>query len=303
MPCMILSCTIILYYTILYYAILDYTQGSGFIWDRDGHIVTNYHIVADSNDMVVQFAGGEECPARVLGASPECDIAVLELVDCQRPQQAQPLGLSWLWPRVGDRVATFGHPGPWSPILAEGVIAAHGRQASKTFRWWETRRSMRRFLRYCDVDGVVLSTATVSRYSSGGPLLSPNGRVVGLSTWRFAAPLTGGTTPRVTAGIATWVLRRVVPRLIADGEYQIPIAGIERKIGPARFLVDEHAAVYPAARAILPQVYGSALLGLRAHGARLWLKPSEEAHHAGLHRFDEVMHTYIYIYIYIYIYT
>lgn len=251
------------------------SHGSGFIWSKKGEIVTNMHVVMDATLLVVQFAGGEERRAKVVGGSRECDIAVLRIVDADAaPMPAQfqePLQLGHP-PRVGDRVAAVGHPGHWAWLLGDGVVSATGRHSSRLLEKMNTHGGLRRFQRHCAVDGMFMSSALGGPGSSGGPMLYVDGTVAGITTWQFS----GGSYPRIMVAIDVQVLRRVVPALLADGEYRAPSAGIEGGLFPAKIA--------------WPLRHGNAFLGLRGEGVRLLGLPGKEARAAGVRCLDELLY-------------
>lgn len=256
------------------------SHGSGFVWDAAGHIVTNFHVVRGATLLTVHFADDAACRARVIGGSPECDLAVLAVTKgCLAARQTwwrarvgpRPLELQRQRPRAGQRVAAVGHPGHWSLLVGEGVVSGVGRRTSRLLRELKASGNVDSFQRRCAADGLVLATSIgAGSGSSGGPLLSTSGRVVGVVTWQF-----GGAVD-VIAAIDAEVLRRVVPFLIDAGEYLPPTVGLEVGLGAARLALPKHGG-------------NNALLGAHPEGVRLWGRPGPEAHRAGLRRFDEVL--------------
>lgn len=247
------------------------SHGSGFIWDDEGHIVTNYHVVQGSSLLTVQFASGDERRAKVVGKSEDCDLAVIRLVDGQPAPTAGPaLRLVQRPPQQGDKVYAAGHPGHWSGFLGDGSVAAVGRHSSRLLvSLGVGGGGLRRFQRHCAADGIVLSTAVSGQGNSGGPLLSPAGEVLGVNTWLFMEPL------RVLVSIDHSVLARVAPALLEFRSYRAPTVGFEGHVWNARMR-------WPRPRA-------NAYLGVRVDGARLGLSPGKVANAAGLRRFDELL--------------
>ncbi|CAK0868085.1 unnamed protein product [Prorocentrum cordatum] len=246
------------------------SHGSGFVWDSWGHIVTNSHVIQGAALVSVQLADGSERRARVVGSSPDCDLAVLEVLD-GTPALPPPLPLLRRPLRAGTHVTTVGHPGHWLALLGDGVVSAVGRRSSRLTERLGSGGGLRRFQRWCAVDGFVISTAAGGPGSSGGPLLTAGGHVAGVATWMFD----GGRQPRIMVAIGVDVLRRVVPALVERGEYLGPRAGVEGRLASARLR--------------LPSLRGNALLGLRGEGVRLWMPPGGAARAAGLRCFDEIL--------------
>lgn len=237
-------------------------HGSGFVWDRQGHIVTNHHVVRDALRVSVEFRSGEERPARVVGGSPECDLAVLRV----EGPPVRPLRPQRRLPRVGQRVVTVGHPSHWAWMVDSGTITGVGRQSSRGLKRIASRGSMKRFQERCAADGLVFSSALSGPGSSGGPMLSPDGEVVGVTTWLYH----GLATPYISAAVSAEVLWRVVPSLVAVGEYALPTVGFERHLGRAR-------------------VGWTPLFGVRSEGAIVGGGLDEQAAEAGLLRGDEIL--------------
>jgi len=251
------------------------SHGSGFVWDASGHIVTNFHVVRGASLLAVQFSGDKECRARLVGGSPDCDLAVLLVAQgcfTHPSQLPPPLPLERRTPSPGERVAAIGHPGHWSLLVGEGVVSGVGRKGSRLLSHMQTAGGLSTFQRHCAADGIVLTTAAAAGPgSSGGPLLSAAGRVAGVTTWQFG----GLSQPHVMVAISVDVLHKVIPDLIQKGEYHVPQVGVERSLGRARLA--------------WPRRHANALLGVRAEGVRIWGPPGAEARRAGLRCFDEVL--------------
>ncbi len=185
-------------------------SGSGFVYDRDGHIVTNYHVVEDANQIVVSFGEGMEMPARVVGVDPPNDLAVLQ-VDAL-PEGVSPVELGDSDElQVGQYAVAIGNPfGQFERTLTVGVISALNRTLSL-----ENNRVLR---------GVIQTDASINRGNSGGPLLDSRGRLIGVNTAIFSPT---GTSAGVGLAIPVNKLKRVVPVLIERGRFPHPWLGIE----------------------------------------------------------------------------
>ncbi|WP_374688334.1 S1C family serine protease [Promineifilum sp.] len=183
--------------------------GSGFIWDDAGpgagHIVTNYHVIADADRIEVIFADESEAEAEVVGVDPRNDLAVLRVVGTTAPLNPLPLGGS-ADIRVGQRAIAIGNPFGLDQTLTTGVISALGRPL-------ETDAGDFIF-------NVIQTDAAINPGNSGGPLLNSRGQVIGINTAiQQGAEGIGFAVPVDT-------LKRVVPVLIAEGRYQHPTLGL-----------------------------------------------------------------------------
>ncbi|OIO93780.1 MAG: hypothetical protein AUK03_07765 [Anaerolineae bacterium CG2_30_64_16] len=184
-------------------------SGSGFLWDAEGHIVTNFHVVQDAQKIEVSFGGDTALPATVVGTDPINDLAVLKVDSV--PAGAQPLetttstGL-----QVGQTAIAIGNPfGQFERTLTVGVISALNRTI-------ETDSTVLR--------GVIQTDAAINRGNSGGPLLDSSGRLIGVNSAIYSPT---GTSAGVGLAIPVDKVRRVVPALIQDGRYPHPWLGVE----------------------------------------------------------------------------
>ena len=140
--------------------------GSGFVIDRDGHVVTNQHVVAGAETVTVKFHDGEEVDARVVGTDASTDVALLELeedVDVEPLRLGSSDGLE-----IGDPVIAIGSPFGLQGTVTTGIVSALDRQ-----------------LRAPDgftIDGAVQTDAALNQGNSGGPLLDARGRVIGINS-------------------------------------------------------------------------------------------------------------------------
>jgi len=185
--------------------------GSGFIWDNAGHIVTNYHVVADADQIEVIFSDESTVEARVIGTDQRNDLAVLQ-VDAAAAVDAsaaplRPLALgSTADIRVGQRAIAIGNPFGLDRTLTTGVVSALGRPL-------ETDSGDYIF-------NVIQTDAAINPGNSGGPLLNSRGEVIGINTAiQQGAEGIGFAVPVDT-------LKRVVPVLISDGRYPHPTLGL-----------------------------------------------------------------------------
>jgi S1-C subfamily serine protease len=184
-------------------------SGSGFVWDVQGHVVTNFHVIQDARRIEVSF--GDDLPreAEVVGGDPATDLAVLRVQDAPDGLLPLELGASGSL-RVGQTAYAIGNPfGQFERTMTEGIISALNRTI-------ETDQTVLR--------GVIQTDAAINRGNSGGPLLDSQGRLIGVNTAIFSPT---GTSAGVGLAIPVDKVRRVVPALIRDGRYPLPWLGIE----------------------------------------------------------------------------
>ncbi len=183
-------------------------SGSGFIFDDQGHIITNHHVVEGAEQLDVIFADGTTMPATVVGSDAYNDLAVLR-VQGAPPQSIRPLPLGESHNlKVGMRVAAIGNPFGLDRTLTTGVISALGRTIER-----ENEAAL----------GEMIQTdAAINPGNSGGPLLNLRGEVIGVNTM-IRSP-SGGS---VGIGFAVPVdtVKRVAPELISKGRYEHPWLG------------------------------------------------------------------------------
>ncbi len=185
-------------------------SGSGFVWDAAGHIVTNFHVVADASTITVSFGEGSEVDAQVVGIDPPNDLAVLRAAFL--PDGVTPIELGDSdGLLVGQRAIAIGNPfGQFERTLTVGVISA----VNRTVEVGDNQ-----VLR-----GVIQTDASINRGNSGGPLLDSSGRLIGVNTAIYSP---SGTSAGVGLAIPANKLKRVVPELIATGRFPHPWLGVE----------------------------------------------------------------------------
>jgi S1-C subfamily serine protease len=201
--------------------------GSGFVWDKRGHIVTNFHVVAAGNAARVTLADQSDWEARVVGTAAEKDLAVLRIdapADRLRPL---PVGSSDEL-RVGQSVFAIGNPFGLDQTLTTGVVSALGREIQS--------------LAGIPIRDVVQTDAAINPGNSGGPLLDSAGRLIGVNTAIYSP---SGASSGIGFAIPAHAVAWVVPDLIRYGRVRRPVLGIE--LGPetvARRLGVEGVVVY-----------------------------------------------------------
>jgi 2-alkenal reductase len=181
-------------------------QGSGFVYDQAGHIVTNNHVVEGAQQIVVTFADGRSTPATIIGTDPASDLAVLQ-VDLAATLAAVDLADSDAL-KVGQMVVAIGSPFGLESTMTMGIISALNRSFPEgTFQ----------------VPDIIQTDAAINPGNSGGPLLDLYGRVIGVNS-RIDSPIRASSG--IGYAIPSNIVRAVVPQLIASGEVQHPWIGI-----------------------------------------------------------------------------
>ncbi|MCE9634731.1 MAG: trypsin-like peptidase domain-containing protein [Planctomycetes bacterium] len=188
-------------------------SGTGFVWDVEGHIVTNFHVVEGGNDFVVTLTDRTQRHATLVGTAPSYDLAVLEMedvADLPRPLVALPLGDSSNL-RVGQTVFAIGNPFGLDQTLTHGILSGLGREVqSPTGR---------------PIYDVIQTDASINPGNSGGPLLDSSGRVIGVNS-QIASP--SGGSAGIGFAIPVGTVTRVVPELIRSGGfYRRPVLGVQ----------------------------------------------------------------------------
>lgn len=190
--------------------------GSGFVFDKKGHIITNAHVVDNAQRITVTFLDGRSFHAELVGTDIFTDIAVIK-VDAE-PSLMQPLFLgdsSNL--RVGEPIAAIGNPFGLSGSMTAGIVSQLGRLLPTQGSGFS-------------IPDVIQTDAAINPGNSGGPLLNMRGEVIGINT---AIQSTTGEFTGVGFAVPSQTLAKIVPKLISDGEYHHPWIGISgRDINP-----------------------------------------------------------------------
>jgi len=182
--------------------------GSGFVWDADDHVVTNYHVIAGASEAWVRLSDGRDYEATLVGASPDHDLAVLRInVPTNRPPPV-PVGSSKDL-RVGQRVYAIGNPFGLDWTLTTGIVSALDRSLST-----DTGAT---------IEHLVQTDAAINPGNSGGPLLDSAGRLIGITTAIYSP---SGAYAGVGFAVPVDTVNRIVPKLIATGRYERPTLGI-----------------------------------------------------------------------------
>jgi S1-C subfamily serine protease len=194
-------------------SVSEFGSGSGFVIDKEGHIVTNNHVVESADQVRVTFSDGTVAMAGIVARDEDSDLAVLK-VDSE-PANLVPLEFgdsSSL--HVGQRVIAIGNPWDLGGTMTVGVVSALGR----TLPGRITADAS-----YYSIPDLIQTDAAINPGNSGGPLLDSSGRVVGINT---AIRSEGRFNAGVGFAIPASIVKRVVPALISEGRYHYPYLGI-----------------------------------------------------------------------------
>jgi S1-C subfamily serine protease len=183
--------------------------GSGFIWDKTGNVITNFHVIQEADAAQVTLGDQSAWKARVVGIAPDKDLAVLRIdapADRLRPI---PVGTSKDL-QVGQYVFAIGNPFGLDQTLTTGVISALGREIESV-----TRRP---------IQGVIQTDAAINPGNSGGPLLDSAGRLIGVNAAIYSP---SGTSAGIGFAIPVDTVNRIVPELIRYGKVIRPGLGVQ----------------------------------------------------------------------------
>lgn len=199
---------------------IPFGQGSGFLFDDQGHIVTNNHVVEDGTGFQVRFYDGSLVEAQLIGRDPGSDLAVLKVDEL--PPGAAPLTLAdSSLVEVGQTAIAIGNPFGLQNTLTIGVVSGVGRSLAGPRSQQGGRFS---------IPNVIQTDAAINPGNSGGPLLNIYGEVIGVNT---AIRTDSGFFAGVAYAVPSNALERVVPALIRDGRYDHPWVGISmRSVDP-----------------------------------------------------------------------
>lgn len=207
--------------------------GSGFIWDTQGHIVTNFHVIQNANAAQVTLFDQQHYGARLIGASPDHDLAVLRINALTARLRPIPIGASQEL-KVGQKVFAIGNPFGLDQTLTTGVVSALNRTIEGI-----AGRSM---------EGMIQTDAAINPGNSGGPLLDSAGRLIGVNTAIYSP---SGAYAGIGFAVPVDIVNRVVPQLIAKGRYTLPELGV---------IVDDRISRQVAQQTGVP---GLLILGIR----------------------------------------
>jgi S1-C subfamily serine protease len=212
--------------------------GSGFVWNINGDIITNFHVIQNADSAQVTLADQSNWKARVVGVAPDKDLAVLRIDAPANRLRPIPIGTSKDL-QVGQSVYAIGNPFGLDQTLTTGVISALNREIESV-----TRRP---------IQGVIQSDAAINPGNSGGPLLDSAGRLIGVNTAIYSP---SGASVGIGFAIPVDTVNRIVPELIRSGKIIRPGLGIQiaddqiaQRLGVTGILVVDVARGSAAAKA------------------------------------------------------
>lgn len=189
------------------------SSGSGFVYDSEGHIVTNSHVVQHADSFEVVFSEGSRQRATLIGADADSDLAVMRVAAL--PEGAAPVTLAdFDTVRVGQFVVAIGNPFGEQGSISLGIVSGLGRRIESLRDTPGGTYSL---------PGVIQTDAPINVGNSGGPLLNLDGEVVGVSS---AIRTETGFNSGVGFAIPVQAVKRVIPALIADGHFTYPFIGL-----------------------------------------------------------------------------
>jgi len=182
--------------------------GSGFVWDKEGRIVTNYHVIEDANRVEVTLADHSVWKAQLVGVAPEKDLAVLKIEAPAASLHPIMVGESGNL-LVGQKVFAIGNPFGLDQTITAGIVSALGREIKSV-----TGRT---------IQGVIQTDAAINPGNSGGPLLDSAGRMIGVNTAIYSP---SGGSAGIGFAVPVDVVNKVVPEIIRYGRLIRPGLGI-----------------------------------------------------------------------------
>jgi S1-C subfamily serine protease len=181
--------------------------GSGFIWDEQGHVVTNYHVVQDADAAKVTL-GEQDYDASLVGGAPELDLAVLRI---RADERLVPLRIGTSADlQVGQRVYAIGNPFGLDHTLTTGIVSALGRTIQSVAG--------------TAIDDAIQTDAAINPGNSGGPLLDSGGRLIGVNTAIYSP---SGASAGIGFAVPVDTVNRIVPQLVSHGRVLRPRLGVE----------------------------------------------------------------------------
>jgi len=183
--------------------------GSGFVIDKSGRIVTNYHVIEGAQEVEVNFSGDDRVPARVVGSDPSTDLAVLEIDAQARALTPLPLGNSDAV-RVGDSVVAIGNPFGLERTVTAGIVSALQREILSPNGY--------------TIDKVIQTDAPINDGNSGGPLLNAEGEVIGVNSQIESSG--GGGNVGIGFAVPISTVREVVSQILENGRVEHAYLGV-----------------------------------------------------------------------------
>jgi S1-C subfamily serine protease len=192
-------------------------SGSGFVYDRSGYIITNYHVVSSAINIVVTFNDGNSYSAKLVGTDPYGDVAVIKIIDPVNEKLVPVIFSNSTNLKIGDPVLAIGNPYGLDNTLTFGIISQMGRLLPDSDSGYS-------------IPNVIQTDAAINPGNSGGPLIDLNGSVIGMNT---AILSNTGAYTGVGFAIPSYDILSVLPSLIKNGTHEHPWLGIiESKLSP-----------------------------------------------------------------------
>ena len=182
--------------------------GSGFIWDKQGHVVTNYHVVQGGDAFLVTFDDQTQVQAKLVGTDANKDIAVLQIAEKRAKLKPIDVGSSDKL-QVGQQVLAIGNPFGLDHSLTKGIISALGRVVQG--------------IGGVTIHDMIQTDAAINPGNSGGPLLDSSGHLIGMNTMIYSR---SGSSAGVGFAVPVAFIKRIVPQLIQYGKVIRPGVGI-----------------------------------------------------------------------------
>lgn len=230
--------------------------GTGFVWDNDGHIITNFHVVQGGNSFVITFHNDKnQYKAKVVGVAPNKDIAVLKLIEKPASLKSISVGSSRDL-LVGQMALALGNPFGLDHSISKGIISALGRKING--------------IGGVKIHDMIQTDAAINQGNSGGPLLNSSGELIGMNTMIFS---TSGSSAGLGFAVPVDTVKRIVPQLIKHGKVIRPGLGIgileehvrERYVGEKgaaiSFVDPEGAAAEGGLRGMMKDSFGRIYIG------------------------------------------
>ncbi|KAK9815107.1 hypothetical protein WJX73_007714 [Symbiochloris irregularis] len=228
-------------------------MGSGFVWDKQGHIVTNFHVIRGASDIKVNLIDQSTYPAKFIGGDPDKDVAVLEL-QCPEEKKAELVPVTVGTSAnllVGQKVFALGNPFGLDHSMTQGIVSGVGRELTAGYRG-------------VPIKNVIQTDAAINPGNSGGVLLDSQGRLIGINT-AIADPSGKGSSSGVGFAIPVDAVRGLVQQILEFGKVVRPVLGISiappqtlRQLRQDGVLILEVPSGTPAAKAGLQGTFRDA---------------------------------------------
>ena len=184
-------------------------SGSGFVWNKEGLIVTNFHVIQSASKITINLYDQSSWDAEIVGLAPDKDLAVLRIKAPARLLNPLPLGDSSEL-EIGRKVLAIGNPFGLDATLTVGVVSALDREIQSI-----TQRRIK---------GVIQTDAAINPGNSGGPLLNSSGQLIGVNTAIYSP---SGANAGIGFAIPVNTVKKIVPQLIRYGKIYRPVLGVE----------------------------------------------------------------------------